>query len=605
MIFFSYFLKEEQHAKSIEEFLTERTNIQHMPISKNSYIYDTHGDVIAVINKDMNRHYLPFEDIPNLVTEAFIATEDQDFFVHEGIDGSAVIRAFLVNAKAQTIEEGGSTITQQVARNVFLSHEQTYHRKLKEVLYAYVLEKEYSKEKILELYINTMYFQHGLYGFETASQVYFGKSSHELSLAETAFLAAIPANPSHYDPLTNKDQTHARQEWVLEKMKHSGVISETEKQAALNEDITIKYTKQSDAYPAYTTYIEHELKQLIAREDGYIERFNNVRNNKKKTEKLHNQLNERVREVLQSGVHIETSLDPAIQKKAVTTAHTYLHQWQIEGAVVIIDHIQHDIIAVTAGKNYQKYDFHRGFQAYRQPGSTFKPLLVYGPFIDQKNASIYSTVQTDRFCKNGYCPANAGGHYVGRTTLENALAYSYNTASVRLLEETGIQTAFSYLKPFNFSQIGTDDYHYSAALGGLTHGVTPMELTKAYTVFSQGGQYIAPTGIQQVKDESGHVLYEQPALAELVWNKETNDKLRSMLYRVVERGTGQGVRTEGKRIGGKTGTTNNVRDLWFVGFTDRYTMGVWVGHDDSSPMTRIQASQPHIRLWKDIVPALD
>ncbi|MDQ0299912.1 penicillin-binding protein 1A [Salibacterium salarium] len=599
---FSFFLlgalQEGEDIKSVEAVLETETEIDTVTMPKNSYIYDKNGRVISEVTSQQNRRYVEYKDIPQLVKDAFLSTEDQQFFEHKGVDMSAVGRALIVNAKANSIEEGASTLTQQVVRNLYLSHEQSYNRKLSEVLYSYQLEQDYSKREILEFYVNTIYFNNGIYGFETASQSYFNKPSKELSLAEVAFLASIPANPEHYDPLTKKENTKLRQEWVLTKMQETGAISEERKADAMDEPIHITFSKKTDLYPSYTFYIEHELKQLIAAEEGYKNQLENAGDDEK--EEIEQKLNDRVDELWKSGIHIETSLHPEIQESVTSAVNEELDGSNVQGAAVVIDHATNRIVAMNGGKQYQKYDFQRAFQAYRQPGSAIKPLLVYGPYFEETEASTSDMVSSDPFCRNDYCPSNAGGDFYGNVTMETAFAQSYNTSALRLFDHTGIKTSFSYLEKFRFSKLQSDDYHYAAALGGFSHGVSPLELTDSYTVFSNHGEYTPSRGIKSVTDEEGNVLYEWEDSSQQLWKEETNQKLRQLMRSVLTEGTAGFADIKGEEWRGKTGTTNKYHDLWFVGYGDRYTAGVWVGEDNPASLEPISSRLPHLSLWKQI-----
>ncbi|MGY4690520.1 transglycosylase domain-containing protein [Salibacterium sp. K-3] len=605
MVLFSVFLlgvlEEENEAASLEEKL-EEIDIEDPSIAKNSYIYDEKGGVISEVSKGPNRRYLDFEDIPRTVKQAFLSTEDRHFFEHKGVDMTAVARALAVNTRAGSIEEGGSTITQQTVRNLFLTHEQSYNRKLSEVLYSYQLEEEYTKEEILEFYVNTIYFQNGIYGFETAARYYFGKPSSRLSLAETAFLAAVPANPSHYDPLTRSRNTKKRQEWILAKMQETGAISSRQAEKAEQESIKLNVTESTELYPDYTFYVEHELKQLISIEEGFQRRMEHA--GEKETKALQEELNQRVEEVLRSGVHIETSLDPELQETLTTAVGSQLEGKNGNGAGVVLDHNAGRIKAVSGGKHYEPYSFNRAFQAYRQPGSAIKPLLVYGPYMDLTESSRREAVDAGRYCRGDYCPSNAGGGYYGKVTLETALAQSYNTAALRLFEKSGVSASFSYFDTFGFSRVDERDHQYAAALGGLSRGVTLLELTKAYTVFSNQGHYLPARAIEQVTDGDGKVLYQWEEKSRPVWREQTNQELRHMMRSVMTEGTGRGAAPETGEWRGKTGTTNNYHDLWFVGYNEQYTAGVWLGKDNPAPLEPGLRST-HLTLWKQIASEIE
>ncbi|MFB5664354.1 transglycosylase domain-containing protein [Alteribacillus sp. HJP-4] len=597
-LLFSGFMGEAGELKTLNGILDDEIDVDSSAMPSNSYLYDKNGEIFSEIHYEQNRRYLSFERIPHTVINAFLSTEDQHFYEHEGVDASAIARALMVNASSGEIEEGASTITQQVARNLYLSNERSYNRKLSELLHSYQLEKEFSKKEILEMYVNSIYFHNGVYGFETASVYYFGKTAVELSLGEIAFLAAIPANPSHYDPLLNKENTTERQEWILLKMEETNTITEKEKYSALQETIELQVSEMPDLYPDYAHFIEAELKQLIASEEGYTEQLVNAEEDARS--EISAALEEKTREVLASGIHIETYLYPEAQEKVIQQTTDTLHQFQLQGASVVINHAAGRVAAVSGGAGYEKYEFHRAFQAYRQPGSAIKPLLVFGPYLNEFEASIADKISTDKFCSSSYCPSNAGGVTYGNVDLSSAFANSYNTAAVRLLDKTGIDTSFSYLDRFDFSAVTAQDHSYPAALGGFSEGVTPLELTKAYTVFSNNGVYIPPRGIKKVTDTDGNVLYEWKNTSSAVWTEETNNKLRIMLTTVMTEGTGKaGYLNES--AGGKTGTTNDYQDLWFVGFNDRYTTGIWLGQDQPASIQEQSGRQPHLKLWKSIM----
>jgi penicillin-binding protein 4 len=579
--------EEWNHVKPVSTILEEKTEINEIDLQQNSYIYDRNNELISEHVNEQKRKYISLKEIPDIVKQIFIVTEDSRFYEHSGLDIAGVTRAAIVNAKSGSLEQGGSTITQQLARNLFLNHEKTWNRKLSELLYAYQLEKKLTKDEILELYLNAIYFQNGVYGIETAAQYYFSRPLKQLSIGELAFICAIPNNPSLYDPLTHFSETKKRQERILQILFNKGMINKETFLAARSEPISLRLQKPVDRFPDYVTYVYHELKQLIALKEGISGE----------------QLDKRTSEVLQSGVRIYTSLDPHIQQTAIHAVQTYLPYKNVQGVAVVIDHTTDEIIALTGGKHYEKFNFHRAFQAYRQPGSTIKPLLVYGPYIDRFGATPYSLVSAGAFCKNGYCPKNYSNRTYGMVTLETALQYSYNTPAVRLLDKIGMEQAFAYLKKFEFSGLTAKDYKLPAAIGGFTKGMTPLELTNAYTTFAHDGIFQKAYAIRKVTDLQGNVLYERPQHAKKVWSKKTNDTMRQMLAKVVKEGTAKKAYFPSPYIGGKTGTTNDYKDLWFIGLTNRYTAGVWVGQDKPTNMETISQQTPHLHIWKTIIRA--
>lgn len=606
-IFFSIMVvnatEEVRKVESLEKIMNDRIDVHHIHLPTNSYIYAHDGQMVSEIYRDEYRIYLPYEQIPDKVVNAFLAIEDQRFFEHKGYDMPAIVRALIANAKSDSIQQGASTITQQVVKNLFLTQEQTYNRKLAELLYAYQLEETYPKEKIFELYFNSIYFHNSIYGFETASQYYFQKPSHKLSLAEVAFLSAIPNNPSYYDPILHSENTHERKKIILEKMLEANFITEKQYNEAIEEEIVLNVRQKIDLYPDYVTYIHHEFRELVAEKEGFKEKLLNVETKEEK-EKINEALNDRINELYEQGIHIETYLHRDAQEKAAEAIEKHVPYADIQGAAAIIDHTKDAVIAITGGKNYNKFNFHRGFQAYRQPGSSIKPLLVYGPYFSEYKKPIHTLVNANNFCKNGYCPRNFGGAQYGNVTIEQAFIHSYNTPAVRLLDEIGTERAFSYLEKFSFSKLSPSDYTLSSALGGFTNGMTLLEMTNAYTTFASDGTFTKARGIKQVKDKEGNVLYEWDKEPIPVWSKTANEQLKTLLHRTVTRGTGKKAYVPGSYVGGKTGTTDDYKDIWFIGIYNDYTAGVWVGKDEPKSLKAIYNIAPQQLVWKEIMTAL-
>lgn len=590
---------EAKSVQSFNEVLNENIKLEDANLSQTSYIIDANGVTISEIYKPMNRIYVSYGKMPDFIKKIFIVSEDQNFFEHPGFDLAAMGRAFAVNMQANGIEEGASTITQQLARNLYLTHEQSYNRKLSEILYAYQLEKTYSKNEIFELYLNTVFFQNGAYGIEAAANTYFQKGIGQLTNAEQAFLAAIPNNPTLYNPLKNFDKTKARQERLIDLMVDHSLISFEEAAKMKEEPITLSLKKRTDLYPDYVTYVENELKELISYSEGFYVQLQGAKPDRKND--IDKEMSSRVDELLASGIIIETALNPAVQERAVSSIKRYLPYEDIEGSVTVIDHHRAELIALVGGKNYEKHDFNRAFQAYRQPGSAIKPLLVYAPYINRTNAALTERVSAEQFCKNEYCPENYGGGTYGMVTLEKALIKSYNTPAVRILDKNGIENSFQDLSLFNFKRIVPDDYVLPAAIGGFSYGMTPLELTNAYTVFANEGNYKRARAIRQVTDLRGKVLYKWEEQPVEIWNQNTISKMRTLLNKVVTSGTGRKAYFDSPYIGGKTGTTNDYNDYWFIGLTDKVTAGVWVGKDTPANIKAIESSAPHQRIWKEIV----
>ncbi|WP_412968136.1 transglycosylase domain-containing protein [Fredinandcohnia sp. 179-A 10B2 NHS] len=593
---------EWKKAESLPTLLDKKIPLEKISLKQTSFITDYQGNIISEMHHNENRKVLASNAIPQIVKDIFITVEDQHFYDHIGFDITGIGRAALINLQSDSIEQGGSTLTQQLARNLFLTNEKTYNRKLSELMYSYQLERKLSKDEILALYINTVYFQNGAYGIETASQTYFNQSIKEATLGEIAFLCAIPNNPSVYNPVTNYENTKKRQERILKNMLDVKKITTDEYNTAMNEQITLNMSQKLDMYPDYTTYILEELTDIIGESEGYSEQIANTTTLEDR-KKIQNELDKKVKEVLQSGIMIETALHPTIQETASNALYNHLPYSDVQGSVVVIDHTSNQLVAIIGGKDYEKYSFHRGFQAYRQPGSAIKPLLVYGPYFDHTGTSVYEQINANNYCKNGYCPKNYGGGQYGNVSLQTALTYSYNTPAIRLMEKMGIGTAFSYLEKFEFDKVVESDKSLPAAIGGFAYGMSPLELTNAYTTFSNQGEFIRARGIIRVADLQGNTLYEWEKKSTLVWSESTNNTMRSLLSSVVKNGTGKDAYFPTDYIGGKTGTTNQVKDLWFIGMTETYTAGVWVGNDESKSVRTVEKRRPQIQIWKEIMKA--
>lgn len=590
--------EETKKVQSFHEVLDDRIHIEKATLSQTSYIKDQTGQIISELHRPMNRTYIELDVIPLFLQEILIVSEDRHFYDHPGFDLTAITRALAVNIAASGVEEGASTITQQLARNLYLNHEQTYNRKVSELLYAYELERIYSKEEILELYFNTIYFHNGAYGIEAAANLYFQKRTDELSKAQLAFLAAIPNNPTYYDPILHFDHTKERQVRLIEQLEENEYINHEEAEGMKQEEIALSIKGRIDLYPDYTTYVEAELKDLISQAEGFDLLMKEVDSSQQ--QKLDEKLEQRLKEILASGVIIQTSLNPSIQENAVKAIKRHLPYKDIEGSVTVIDHKQHEIVALVGGKNYKKYDFHRAFQAYRQPGSAIKPLLDYAPYIERTDAPLTEVISSDSFCKNGYCPKNYGGGTYGSVTLEKAFSHSYNTPAVRLLNKTGIVNAFSDLEKFQFKKVTYQDHVLPAAVGGFTYGMTSLELTNAYTVFSNDGFYQPSRAIRQVTDLNGKVLYSWDDTPARVWNDSTISKMRTLLNKAVVSGTARKANFPSPYIGGKTGTTTDYHDFWFIGLTEDVTAGVWIGKDNPASIKSIESSTPQLLIWKEI-----
>jgi len=545
------------------------------------------------------REPLALGSIPLFVRQLFLESEDTGFFEHRGYDVTAIARAFAVNTATDDVRQGASTITQQVVRMRFLSTEKTYERKLTELFYATELEKQATKDDILEMYLNDMYFGNQVYGIGAAASYYFSKPIHELNEAQQAFIAAIPNNPSLYDPLVHFDQTKKRQERLLDILAKNGVITTEEAEIYALIPIDLQLKKKENNFPAYSTYVLSELPKLIAQAEGLTDKMAEATDESVK-QALEAQVQQRTAEVLATGLVIETALDPHKQQQDEQAVAALLTPEGLQAGAAVIDNETREIISLFAGKDYKKADFHRAFQAVRQPGSAIKPILVYAPYFESGRYTANSHVNSGNICIGTYCPTNVGGYVYGTTTVKQAFRHSHNTAAVRLLQTVGIDKAFKFIEPFQFQSITQQDHSYAAALGGLSKGMTPLELAGAYTGFIDG-TYRPVHAIRSVKDTKGNILYEWPKDKIDVWSPATVSTMRSLLSDVVTNGSGRGISYTTSYTGAKTGTTDHYKDLWVGGLNEHYTTAVWLGYDRPQSMKRLSDQKLHLRLFSALL----
>lgn len=545
------------------------------------------------------RDPLPLSSIPLFARLLFLESEDTGFFEHKGYDIAAIARAFAVNTATDDVSQGASTITQQVVRMRFLSTEKTYERKVTELFYAAELEKQSTKDEILEMYMNEMYFGHQVYGIGAAATYYFSKPLDKLNEAEMAFLAAIPNNPSLYDPLKHFDRTKVRQELLLSVLTKNGVLTAEEADVHKNTAIVLNLKKKVTTFPAYSTYILAELTDLVAKSEGLSEKMTNAKDDTEKVA-LEVIIKQRTAEVLSKGLIIETALNPGKQRRDEQTISSLLEPVGVQAGAAVIDNDTREIISVFAGKDYKKADFHRAYQAIRQPGSVLKPLLVYAPLFESGPYTENTIINSGNICIGSYCPTNIGGSVYGFVTVKEAFRHSHNTAAVRLLHMVGVDEAFGYIQPFGFNSITEQDKNYAAALGGFSKGMTPIELAGAYSSFIDG-KYTPVHAIRAVKDRAGTILYEWPDDKEEVWSPATVTKIRGMMADVVLNGTGRGIPDTTSYTGAKTGTTNDYKDLWVGGLNDNYTTAVWVGYDRPQSIKLLSDQKLHLRIFSKLL----
>ncbi|MCM0627248.1 penicillin-binding protein [Lysinibacillus sp. OL1_EC] len=581
-------------AQAHEEQMTNAIHLPEVEAQLPVTLIDRNGQTFSEEYVEW-RQPLSLQEIPQIAQEIFITSEDADFYTHIGFDLSAIIRAVVANSNSNTTSQGGSTITQQLVRMRYLSEEKTYERKLTELFYAYELEKEFDKEAILTMYLNESYFSNQVYGIGGAATYYFQKPLQELSIAEIAFIAAIPNNPSLYNPLKNYDQTKARQERLLDTLAANEAITEEEAKNYKADPITLNVKDKIQSYPMYSTYVLQELKWLIAEKEGYADRLSLTENEEEK-KKIKAQLDNRLNTLFQNGLIIHTALDPTKQQHDEEKMSAILGTSPFQAAGAAIENQSREIVSLYAGKNYEKFDFHRAFQGTRQPGSAFKPLAVYAPFFETTSHTPDSIVNGGRYCVGSFCPQNYGGYTYGDVSIRTAFRHSYNTSALRLFQTVGVETAFHYLNRFHFRSIVEKDYNYAASLGGLTYGVTALELADAYTSFIDGS-YVLAHSIRKVTALDGTELYSWDTQRDQIWSPKTVKYMRELLADVVANGTGQGVYSNSSYVGAKTGTTNDYRDYWLAGLNNEYTAAVWLGYDKPQSMQQLEEYKIHHQLF--------
>ncbi|MGD1967503.1 MAG: PBP1A family penicillin-binding protein [Desulfobacterales bacterium] len=532
------------------------------------------------------REPVPLETIPRYLTAALVATEDRKFYKHSGVDLKGIARAIIKDIRAGEFVEGASTITQQLAKTLFLTPRKTLVRKIKEAILAFQLERRYTKDEILELYLNQVYFGSGAYGVESAAKIFFGKPVKDLNLSECALVAGMPKSPSRYSPLVNPDLAIKRRNMVLRQMRDTGIILDTVYQQAVKEALNTDNRRSNNTNaPYFVEYVKSSLENELGSSRLY-----------------------------KRGLSVYTTLDFKLQQASeeavadglsALTARMLTAQIQDpdpQAALISIDVTSGGILAMVGGKDFHNSRFNRATMALRQPGSAFKP-IVYAYAIEQgfaQNKKILDAPVVYKGAQDGldWKPQNFTLEYKGEITLRHALAVSQNIPAVRLLHSLGPLPVSQFAH-----QIGIQSHlssNLSLALG--TSEVTLKDLTAAYAVFPNRGERIQPYGILEVVDRQGRVIWRAKPQKRVVMARSTAAIVTNMLEAVVKEGTGRRARVLGKAVAGKTGTTNEYKDALFVGFSPRIIAGVWVGRDQGGSLgdkeTGARAALP---IWIDFM----
>ncbi len=556
--------------------------------------------------KSQNRVWADITDIPKYMQDAFVSIEDERFYSHNGVDIFRTLKATVTYIFQGSSSFGGSTITQQLVKNITGDKDARPDRKIREMWRAMALERKYSKEQILEFYLNTIYLANNCNGVQSAANKYFGKDVSELSLAQCASIAGITQYPSRYDPLQNPENNIEKQRLVLSKMLELGKISQQEYDDAIAEELVFEDYSLSNGY-VQSYFVDQLINEIISdlqKEKGYSADF---------AEKA----------VYNSGFKIYATIDPAVQDAMEEVFENPANFPSVSGSVtpqssmVVLDPYTGGIKGIVGGIGKKSGDriLNRASQTYRQPGSTIKPIAVYAPAIEQGKLMPSSIVEDSPIDINGWKPSNYYSGYRGRVTARNALKESMNTPAVRVLQDVGVDYSFDFLtKKLGFTSLVenetrdgknyTDKNLSSLALGGLTDGVSATELGAAYSTFVNNGLYNKPHSYTRVVDSEGKTILENKFEPTIAMSEDTAYLTNSMLQSVITNGTGTAARlASGMPAGGKTGTTDDQNDRWFAGFTPYYTAVVWYGYDQPKSLEFL-SYHPCMPVWKKVMDAI-
>jgi len=526
-------------------------------------LLDRKGGIIGVISRE-NRIVLPYKKMAPLIPRAFVAAEDSRYWEHGCLDIWSIFRALINNLRTGRRSQGGSTITQQVTRALMLTREKSYFRKVKEAILSYRLEKMLSKEDILSIYLNEIYLGEGAYGVEAAARTYFGKKSNQLGLAEIALLAGLPQSPSRYSPLTHFKEARARQRYVLNRMAEDGIISPQMARKAYHHPLHFRDPGKRKAQNGYfTEYVRQQLEQRYG-----------------------------ARQLMHEGLTVTTTLDSAMQAvaiKAVVRGTQVVRRRQNkksapQGALVALDNATGHILALVGGTDYNTSPYNRAVQAKRQAGSVFKPFIYAAAF--EKGATPEQIINDSPISihnpdGSSWRPRNYDHRNYGPTSLRDGLVFSRNIVTIKLLRNIGAEPVIRLARQSGIrSRLKPE---LPLALGASP--VSLLEMTGAYTVFADKGLFHQPICITRIHDHRGHVHIWPHEPAKIVMQENTARQINAILHEVISRGTGKNARGIANSAG-KTGTTDNNRDTWFIGYTPQVTAGVWLGYDRNQTLGR-------------------
>ncbi len=582
--------------------------------AQTSFVYDRNGDEIAELHRGENRIAVSISDIPQHVIDCFLGTEDTRFYDHFGVDVYRVFGALIADLKAGSMVQGASTITMQLARNAILEdNEKAIERKIKEAIIAMQIEKEYSKDEILEMYLNEIYFGHGCYGIEAASLKYFNKSVRDIDLAEAAVLTGVVRGWVMYSPLKNPENSLRVRDQVLNNLVEYKPEYAEQVAAALEEPLTV------------ASATEGQEEQNTASSDSATEPYGWFKD--AIVDEAENRLVELGYEasaVYTGGFHIYTTMDPSLQLymeglyRDDDLFPSSPSEDIVQSSMVFMDHSNGEILALVGGRNREtQRGFNRATDLRRQPGSVFKPIAVYAAALE--NGYGPGSVANDCYTQFGsnYKPTNYDGRFRGIISMRTAIQYSVNVPAVKFMQKIGVATGYDMAEQLGISLAGEQDMNLALALGGMTYGTNPKEIAGAYGTFANGGVYNEPHVISKIVGPTGEVVYEASSEQRAVMSEANAYLMTDMLETVTKSGTGTNARMSNHDVASKTGTTQlpdtpvfaNIRtgnkDAWFAAYTPEYVAVVWMGYDndqdsDGNPqyLRQIYGGKYPAQLWK-------
>ena len=587
-------------------------------LQESSYVYDADGKLLVKLRADQDSSYLAYSEIPSTFIDAFVAVEDRTFWDNPGIDLKGIVRVVYNYIKSEGDEaHGASTITQQLARNIFLTHEVSLERKGKEMLIAMKLTSKFSKEEIMEFYCNDVCFANAYYGISSAAKGYFNKNVNDLSLSQIAYLCAIPNSPEYYNPYKYPDRAVQRRDKILKDMCSQGLISEEERDSAIAEEIVIERpTYEFNDY--LSTYATDCAVRYMMQLNGFEFRykFDNTDDYNNYYSKYDESYADAKNKLYTGGYKVYTSLSKEVQSNLQTILDEQLAFteeineetgiYTFQGAVTVVDNETGKVIATVGGRSQdtasQTYGLNRAYQAYRQPGSSIKPLVVYTPALMNgynPNTTVYN-IDVTKAKEKGVDVQKLTGSPM---TLRSALEQSKNGVAWQVFDKFGAEYMLSFLNQMEFSRICPDDYYNASSLGGLTHGVTTVEMAGAYSTIENHGMYRGTTCLTSIKDRDGNEIYKDITPVR-VYKASAADTVIDMMKGVLTVGTAKGIgwgKASDIVAAGKTGTTNSNKDAWFCGFTPYYTVTVWCGYDQPKSMKGLQGATYPAKIWKEVM----